>query len=122
MRALLLLPLAAALAGCGLLTLPTGVPPVPAAVANTTVLDEQAALGVELAYKAERIALETAVDAERLTGARATQAAALDDKAFAAVKIARRAYLAGNATDYVTAIAQARLAVADTLALLEPHP
>lgn len=110
--------LALPLAGCGLMRLPAALPAVPAAVANTTVLDEQAALGVELAYKAERIALETAVDANLLHGERATQAAALDDKAFAAVKIARRAYIAGNATDYVTAIAQARLAVADTLALL----
>ena len=118
MKRLILAGLAIALSGCGLLTLPAGIPAAPAAVANTTVLDEQAALGVELAYKAERIALETAVDAGRLTGARATQAATLDDKAFAAVKVARRAYLAGNATDYATAIAQARLAVTDTLAIL----
>lgn len=111
--------LALALSGCGpLLQLPAGIPPAPAAAANATVLDEQAALGVELAYKAERIALETAVDTGRLTGARAAQAAALDDKAYKAVTIVRRAYLAGNATDYTTAIAQARLAVADTLALL----
>lgn len=108
------------LSGCaGLMSAFSAVPASPAAVANTTVLDEQAALGVELAYKAARIAMETAVDAGILKGARATQLAAADNKAYAAIQVARRAYQAGNATDYQSGVASARLAVADLLALLK---
>jgi hypothetical protein len=102
-------------AGLGSLLTP---PASPAAVANTTVLDEQAALGVELAYKAARTAVEVGVDAGLIKGARATQFAALDNKAYKAVTTARRAYQAGNATDYATGLSQARLAVADLLSLV----
>ncbi len=92
-------------------------PASPSAVADKTVLDEQAALAVELAYKASRTAVEVAVDAGAIKGERATQFAALDNKAYAAVGIVRRAYAAGNATDYATGLSRARLAVADLLAL-----
>lgn len=109
-----LLPLA--LAGCA--TLPS-VPTSPGAVAETTVLDEQGALGVELAYKAFRTALEVAVDAGVLRGANATKAATLDNRAYAAVQAARAAYRAGNASSYTQAVSDARAAIAAALAAVK---
>jgi hypothetical protein len=98
-----------------------GLPPTPQAAANTTVLDEQAATGVELAYKAMRLAIETAVDAGFLKGANASKAAALDNKAYAALKVARDAYRVGNAPGYFAALAQARTAITDALAVMQAH-
>lgn len=102
------------LAGCTGMNVPTS----PGAVASQTVLDEQGALGVELAYKAFRTALELAVDAGALKGARATQAAALDQRAYAAVGAARAAYRAGNATSYTQAVSEARGAITAALAAI----
>jgi hypothetical protein len=109
---------ALALTGCsGLAGLAGGIPPTPVAAADETVLDEQAALAVELAYKAARLAVETGVDAGVVRGAQATRLAELDNQAYAAVLAARRAYRAGNATSYGAALAEARAAIADMLAL-----
>lgn len=119
MRKLLLvaaLPLA--LAGCGLSSIAGNVPTSPGAVASQTVLDEQGALGVELAYKAFRTALEVATDAKLLRGAAATKAAALDNRAYAAVQAARAAYRAGNATTYAQAVIDARAAISTALAAI----
>lgn len=107
-----------ALAGCGLSTL-GNVPTSPGQVADRTVLDEQGALGVELAYKAFRTALEVAVDAGLLRGERATQAAALDNRAYAAVQAARAAYRAGNAANYQRAVTEARAAIDAALAAVK---
>lgn len=115
-RLLFVVGAALALAGCGLTGL-ASIPSAPVAVADETVLDEQGALAVELAYKAARLAVETAVDAGQIRGERATQVAALDNQAYAAVQTARRAYRAGNATSYGAALAEARGAIADLLAL-----
>lgn len=113
-RLLLISALALSLTGCQALgTLMA--PPAPAAVANQTVLDEQGAIGVELAYKAARIAVEMAVDAGFLKGEAASRAAAADDAAFAAVAGVRAAYRAGNAQSYGIAMADARTAVASML-------
>ena len=95
----------------------TGLPSSPGAVASQTVKDEQAILAVELAYKAARLSIETGVDAGLIKGERATQFAALDNRAYSAVQIARDAYAAGNAADYVAAVARARSAVEAMLAL-----
>lgn len=111
---------ALALSGCtipGISFGPSSLPPAPVAAANQTVLDEQAALSVELAYKAARTAIEIAVDAGAIKGERAKKFADLDNKAYAAVGIVRSAYRAGNATDYATGLSQARLAIADLLAI-----
>lgn len=114
----LLIPIAAlslALTGCaGLLT-----PPAPAVVANQAVLDEQGAIGVELAYKAARMAVEVAVDAGLLKGDRASKAAQLDNQAFAAVTGVRAAYRAGNASSYGVALAESRAAVTAMLAAVK---
>lgn len=91
-------------------------PPPPATVANGTILDEQAAQGVELAYSAFRTALEFAVDTGRVKGEAATRAAALDNRAYAATQAVRAAYRAGNSASYLAAAREARAAI--TAALL----
>lgn len=90
-------------------------PPVPASVANSTLLDEQVGQGVELAYAAFRSALELAVDTGRLKGTAASRAAELDNRAYAAVNAVRAAYRTGNATSYAAAARDARLAITDAL-------
>lgn len=100
-------------AGCS--TIPTA----PVDLADQTVLDEQAGAGVELAYKAFRTALELAVDAGVLKGDAATKAAALDNRAYGAVLVVRKAYAAGNATDYYAATTTARAAITDALAAIK---
>lgn len=107
-----------ALSGCTGLGNLAGLPQAPVEAADSTVLDEQAALAVELAYKAARLAVETGVDAGAIRGEQATRFAELDNQAFAAVQAARRAYRAGNAVSYGAALAEARGAIADILALL----
>lgn len=111
----LLAALSLGIAACAGFTAPAGVPTSPSEAADTTVLDERAALSVELAYKALRLAMETAVDAGALTGERARQAAALDNRAYAAVVAVRTAYRAGNAQSYATAVDEARAAIGATL-------
>ncbi len=106
-----------ALSGCAGLSTLAGLPSAPVAVADETVLDEQAALSIDLAYKAARLAIETGVDAGVIRGERAARLAEVDNQAFAAVQAARRAYRAGNATSYGAALAEARAAIADMLAL-----
>ena len=115
MRKLLLI-FAAPLALTACATLPS-VPP-PAQVANATLLDEQGALGVELAYKAFRTALEVAVDAGVLRGAAASKAADLDSRAYLATLAARGAYKAGNAANYAEAVTDARAAINAALAAI----
>ena len=112
------LALAAALALSGCAGLPSfGIPAAPAAVANQTVLDEQGVQAAELAYKAARIAVEIGVDAGLIRGANATRFAAIDNKVFAALGIARTAYRANNAVNYAVALAETRAAVFEMLAL-----
>lgn len=93
------------------------VPPAPSGLANRTVLDEQGALAVELAYKAARTAVELAVDTGLLKGPAAAQVADLDNRAFLAVTSARSAYAAGNAASYSAALGEAREAVRRLLML-----
>ena len=113
----LILAACAALALTGCTTL-TSAPTSPADVAETTVLDERAATAAELAYKAARLAGEMAVDAGLIEGERATQVAALDNKAFAALGRVRTAYRAGNAASYTAALEEFNLTIADLVALV----
>lgn len=94
------------------------IPSSPSAAANQTVLDEQTALAVELSYQAAGLAVETAVDAGAITGETATKVAALDRKAYAAVRAVRSAYDAGNAESYAQAADIARSRIAAILAEL----
>jgi len=100
-----------ALAGCAALTLPAA----PVTVADATLLDEQGAIAVESTYRALGLVLEAAVDAGALTGAAAAHAAALEDRAFSAVRATRAAYGAGNAPNYLAAQTEARRALAAAL-------
>ena len=93
--------------------------PAPGTVANQTVLDERTALAVELAYKAARLATETATDAGLIRGATAATVARLDRAAYGAVGAVRSAYQAGNAADYLSALTQAQRAVQALVAALE---
>lgn len=104
-----------ALAGCngGIASIPTA----PAEVADRTILDEKALTGIELAYKASRLAVEAGVDLGVIKGATASRFAVLDSKAYDAVTLARKAYGAGNARSYEAAVTEAQSAVADLLAL-----
>lgn len=95
------------------------LPDSPAAVANETALDERAAIGAELAYEAFRTAAELAVDAGLLRGETASRVAALDNRAYQALAVARAAYDAGNAETYASALGNANSAVAEALALLK---
>lgn len=93
--------------------------PAPATIADRTVLDEQALLAVELAYKAERLAIETAVDAGLIKGDRANMLAGLDNRAFLAVTSARAAYSTGNAASYREALTEAAAAVSAAVAAIK---
>lgn len=97
------------LAGCAIRS---GAVPVtfPAAPLAKTTLDERGLLALELAYKAARIGLETAVDAGQVKGERARWLAELDRKAYAFVRAARTVREAGNA-DSAGAQADAALAL-----------
>ena len=112
-----LIPLAllCALSAC---TPPATIPTAPGAVADKTILDENAALAAELAYKAARVALETGADAGVIRGATAARIAALDVKAYAALRVVRRAYEAGNSTSYAAALTTARAAIAELLSVI----
>lgn len=118
MKRIILASLAAlAISGCGVLSA-LAVPPAPAAVADKTIIDEQAALAVELAYQAASMAVGTAADLGVLKGESATKAAAIDRKAYRAVVAVRAAYDAGNATSYGAAAATARAEITALLALI----
>lgn len=110
--ALFIAPLALCLSGCAGLSALTQLPPAPAAAANRTVLDEQAAISVELAYQAAARAVSLAVDLGLIRGEAAARVAELDRRAYRAVLTARAAYDAGNATSYGAAVATARAEIA----------
>ncbi len=100
----------------------TGLPATPAAAANRIVLDEQVASSVEVAYTAFRTALEVATDAGLIRGERATQMAALDNRAYRLVVATRAAYRAGNASGYLAAAREARTAIEQALGAIRGNP
>jgi hypothetical protein len=112
-KILLILGAALALSACN----PTAAGPVstPAEVSNRTAMDEQAAVSVELAYKAFRTALELAVDAGVLKGDNAVKAAKADQTAYNAILVMRAAYKTANSEDYLNAARSAKIAVEQAL-------
>ncbi len=112
MKRWILASLALALSSCAA---PMAVPATPSAIANTTTLDESAALGVELAYQAAGTAVLTANRAGLIPASLQPRLAAADRRAYAAVQAVRVAYDAGNAASYATALSTARCAVTDLL-------
>lgn len=113
---------AAALLTVPMLTACETIPASPGSAADTTVLDEQAAYGVELAYAAARTAAEVGVKAGFIKGETAVKVASADQKAYAAVLLARAAYDTGNADTYETALIDARAAIAALLTLANGDP
>jgi hypothetical protein len=107
-----------AFAALSLTACSTAVVPTPVEVADRVVLDERIAVSVELAYKAARTAVETAVDAGLVKGDKATTLAALDRKAYTAVLAVRAAYNAGNAQSYNDAVLQAQVAISSITSIL----
>jgi hypothetical protein len=82
----------AACSVCGFSTIPTS----PSSIANTTKLDEQAALTAQLAYKSWRIAVETGVNAGLIKGQLATHVAQLDNQLYSALQAVDAAYSAAG--------------------------
>lgn len=113
---LLMIPLAMALSACNPLAIPTP-PASPSAVANTTKLDEQAAISVELAYQAANRAVFFASRAGVLSADAKLRAADADNIAYKAVLGVRAAYDAGNATSYGAASVKAQQAVTTMLSI-----
>lgn len=111
----LLVPLTlAASGGCSTLS---SLPTSPENAANATVLDEQALIGAELAYKSARIALEIYVDSGHCTGACATRFRTLNTEAHDALLAARAAYAAANSPNYLAAIGRVQSLVNQLLTL-----
>lgn len=94
-----------------------GVAP-PLTYANHTTIDEKAGISIEVAYNVWYRLLELAIDTGAVKPAQAARLAALDNKAYAATLVAQRAYLAGNATSFRAAEAQARAAIKEATGLI----
>lgn len=107
------------LAACNPGGMLSGIPPTPSEASDRTTLDERALLGLELSYQAARTATELAVDAGAIKGATATRVAKLDRDAYSALKAARDAYGAANASSYGEALERARTAVSGILGLVK---
>lgn len=93
--------------------------PAPASLANRSIRDEQALLALELAYKLARTAGEIGLDAGLIKGRRASDLAALDNRAYLSVTLARSLYSAGNDATWRDALAEANHAVSAILPLLK---
>ena len=106
---------ALSLIGCTT-TAGTGVIPTPVEYANRTALDEQAAVGVENAYKAFRMALELGVDTGVIKGERAVRAAKADQTAYTALLVLREAYKTANSADFLAAARSANIAIEQGIA------
>lgn len=104
-----------ALSACSTLSSPAAIP-APVELANRTAVDEEARNGVELGYKAFRLALELGVDAGVIKGERAVKAAAADRQAYNALLIFREAYKTANAADLLAAGRSANIAIAQAIA------
>ncbi len=106
---------ALALASCGPLSIAT-LPP-PGRIADTTKLDEQGALSIELAYQAANLAIRAANRAGMLSTANRARAADLDSAAYKAVLAARAAYDTGNSASYSAALVNAKSLIGQILEL-----
>lgn len=116
MRRFLPLALCASLSGCAALPLLFGgAIPAPASVANQTTLDEKLGIAVTDAYTAASTLGYTLAKNGLIDKA---QFKLRDQQGYDAVVALRAAYLAGNSTSYITAIAQAQQAVSAIAALV----
>lgn len=83
---------------------PAAIPAGPAPLANRTTTDEKALMAIELAYKAARLAAETAADTGKLTPGHAALIADADMRAFEALAAARAAYAGAQSPDWLGAV------------------
>jgi hypothetical protein len=113
MKRMLIASLALALTSCAGVALPGTFPPP----AERTTLDEKAGLAVTVAYQAANRLGLMAIRFGVAKGATAERIKQLDAQAFAAVQLARQAYLAGQASSYDAAIASANDLIAQITAL-----
>lgn len=112
-RIILAIGLALSLGG-GCVAPATVVPPAPGVFADKTVLDEKAAIGIELAYTAAAKGSATAIRSGLVTDPSVIlRIGMVNEKAYAAVKAVRAAYKVGNAVDYAVAFHTAQVAITD---------
>ena len=111
---------AMSLAACAPLATAVGPPDnlVPAAAADQTVLDEQVAISVELAYQAAVLTVSTATKAGLVKGDTAVKLLDADRVAYQAVLAVRAAYDTGNARSYAEAALSAQSAIRGVIALI----
>jgi hypothetical protein len=111
---------AMSLAACTTLATSVGPPDnlVPAAAADQTVLDEQVAISVELAYQAAVLTVSTATKAGLVKGDAAVKLLDADRVAYQAVLAVRAAYDTGNARSYAEAALSAQSAIRGVIALI----
>jgi hypothetical protein len=76
--------------------------PAPAVNARGTLADDKALLALETSFRIAVTVTEQAVDAGELTGAKAAAARSALNRSYRALKMARAAYDAGDATTYTT--------------------
>ena len=108
------------LSACAGLATAVGPPDnlIPGAAADKTVLDEQVAISVELAYQAAVLTVSTATKAGLVKGALAEKLLDADRKAYQAVLAVRAAYDTGNARSYTDAALSAQSAIRGVIALI----
>lgn len=119
---------AMSVAACGTLgTITSAMTGGPAVIADQTKLDEQVGLSLTLAYtaaaKAAGLAIQVAAAAGHpFSSATVQKIGQLDTRAYNAVTAVRAAYVAGNGTNYLSAISDARAAINDILAAIGGRP
>lgn len=91
----------------------------PAVIADRTVIDEKAMIGLELTHKALRLGLKKLTDAGKIKGGQALLAAQLNQRAFYAIEALHDAYAAGNARSYWEAVDRAKEAIATARDVVE---
>jgi hypothetical protein len=101
--------------------IPSGIPAAGGGYLSVTLKDEKALYAAEAAFAGVSYGLNAAVDAGILKGARAAQAKTYYDNAYSALKIARQAHIAGNATQLQAQVAAVLDLVGDLQAML-PKP
>jgi hypothetical protein len=111
---------AMSLAACAPLATAVGPPDnlVPGVAADKTVLDEQVAISVELAYQAAVLTVSTATKAGLVKGPLAEKLLDADRVAYQAVLAVRAAYDTGNARSYADAATSAHSAIRSVIGLI----
>jgi hypothetical protein len=118
MKKFLIILAVASLGACGspLINPNTGLPSLPNL--SNTMKDEKALYAAEAGFKGVSLALNSAVDAGLLKGARAAQAKKLYDDAYRYLLIARRAQKVGDTSNMVLQATYALGLIADLQRLL----